>query len=156
MQLIPMVVCPQGDRAQTYCELENVLWGDDSCLQCGVVNRLLAELSWDLTADQVRWCSWKAMGAACQAFEGNAEQHRQVFLALGPSRGSPVALRVQAAGEKPAWARRGATAGELLTFLPQGSRGGSRPAPGTAVPKGCCGGVGAISPVPPAHKVHSS
>ncbi|KAM9193184.1 maestro heat-like repeat-containing protein family member 2B [Mergus octosetaceus] len=47
-----MVVCPQGDRAQTYCELENVLWGDDSCLQCGVINRLLAEVSWDLTADQ--------------------------------------------------------------------------------------------------------
>ncbi|XP_032042226.1 maestro heat-like repeat-containing protein family member 2B [Aythya fuligula] len=50
--MIPMVVCPQGDRAQTYCELETVLWGDDSCLQCGVVNRLLAEVSWDLTADQ--------------------------------------------------------------------------------------------------------
>ncbi|XP_068535445.1 maestro heat-like repeat-containing protein family member 2B [Anas acuta] len=42
----------EGDRAQTYCELESVLWGDDSCLQCGVVNRLLAEVSWDLTADQ--------------------------------------------------------------------------------------------------------
>ncbi|XP_071893759.1 maestro heat-like repeat-containing protein family member 2B [Anas platyrhynchos] len=42
----------EGDRAQTYCELETVLWGDDSCLQCGVVNRLLAEVSWDLTADQ--------------------------------------------------------------------------------------------------------
>eukprot|EP00075_Anas_platyrhynchos_P022799 XP_027312052.1 maestro heat-like repeat-containing protein family member 2B [Anas platyrhynchos] len=47
-----MVLCPQGDRAQTYCALESVLWGDDSCLQCGVVNRLLAEVSWDLTADQ--------------------------------------------------------------------------------------------------------
>ncbi|XP_071884798.1 maestro heat-like repeat-containing protein family member 2B [Anas platyrhynchos] len=42
----------EGDRAQTYCELESVLWGDDSCLQCGVVNRLLAEVSWDLTAGQ--------------------------------------------------------------------------------------------------------
>nr|XP_038034225.1 maestro heat-like repeat-containing protein family member 2B [Anas platyrhynchos] len=42
----------EGDRAQTYCELESVLWGDDSCLQCGVVNRLLAEVSWDLTAAQ--------------------------------------------------------------------------------------------------------
>ncbi|XP_068535447.1 maestro heat-like repeat-containing protein family member 2B [Anas acuta] len=42
----------EGDRAQTYCELETVLWEDDSCLQCGVVNRLLAEVSWDLTADQ--------------------------------------------------------------------------------------------------------
>ncbi|XP_068535443.1 maestro heat-like repeat-containing protein family member 2B [Anas acuta] len=42
----------EGDRAQTYCALESVLWGDDSCLQCGVINRLLAEVSWDLTADQ--------------------------------------------------------------------------------------------------------
>ncbi|XP_068535919.1 maestro heat-like repeat-containing protein family member 2B [Anas acuta] len=42
----------EGDRTQTYCELEAVLWGADSCLQCGVVNRLLAEVSWDLTADQ--------------------------------------------------------------------------------------------------------
>lgn len=93
MQLIPMVLCPQGDRAQTYCELESVLWGDDSCLQCGVVNRLLAEVSWDLTAGQVRWCSWKARGAACQAFiGGQCGAHRQVFLALGPHRVSPVAL----------------------------------------------------------------
>lgn len=68
LQLIPVVLCPQGDRAQTYCELESVLWGDDSRLQCGVVNRLIAEVSRDLTADQVRWCSWKAVGAACQAF----------------------------------------------------------------------------------------
>ncbi|XP_066852249.1 maestro heat-like repeat-containing protein family member 2B isoform X4 [Anser cygnoides] len=42
----------EGDRAQTYCELESVLWGDDSRLQCGVVNRLIAEVSRDLTADQ--------------------------------------------------------------------------------------------------------
>ncbi|NWZ26320.1 MRO2B protein, partial [Asarcornis scutulata] len=42
----------EGDRVQTYCKLETVLWGDDSCLQCSVVNRLLAEVSWDLTADQ--------------------------------------------------------------------------------------------------------
>ncbi|XP_032042123.1 maestro heat-like repeat-containing protein family member 2B [Aythya fuligula] len=52
VQLIPMLVCSQGDRAQTYCELENVLWGDDSRLQCGVVNRLLAAVSCDLTAEQ--------------------------------------------------------------------------------------------------------
>lgn len=85
MQLIPMVLCPQGDRAQTYCELETVLWGDDSCLQCGVVNRLLAEVSWDLTADQVRWCSWKARGAACQALEGNAEHTDRFCWPWGPT-----------------------------------------------------------------------
>ena len=47
-------LCPQGDRAQAYCELEHVLWEDDSRPPCGVVNRLLAEVSQDLTAAQVR------------------------------------------------------------------------------------------------------
>ena len=46
--------CPQGDRAQAYCELEHVLWEGDSRPPCGVVNRLLAEVSQDLTAAQVR------------------------------------------------------------------------------------------------------
>ena len=46
--------CPQGDRAQAYCDLEHVLWEDDSRPPCGVVNRLLAEVSQDLTAAQVR------------------------------------------------------------------------------------------------------
>jgi len=46
--------CPQGDRAQAYCELEHVLCEGDSRPPCGVVNRLLAEVSQDLTAAQVR------------------------------------------------------------------------------------------------------
>ncbi|POI27730.1 hypothetical protein CIB84_008521, partial [Bambusicola thoracicus] len=41
-----------GDRAQAYCELEHVLGEDDSRPPCGVVNRLLAEVSQDLTAAQ--------------------------------------------------------------------------------------------------------
>jgi len=47
-------LCPQGDRAQAYCELEHVLREGDSRPPCGVVNRLLAEVSQDLTAAQVR------------------------------------------------------------------------------------------------------
>ncbi|XP_031450413.1 maestro heat-like repeat-containing protein family member 2A, partial [Phasianus colchicus] len=42
----------EGDRAQAYCELEHVLWEGDSRPPCGVVNRLLAEVSQDLTAAQ--------------------------------------------------------------------------------------------------------
>uniref|UniRef100_G1NP73 Uncharacterized protein n=1 Tax=Meleagris gallopavo TaxID=9103 RepID=G1NP73_MELGA len=42
----------KGDRAQAYCELEHVLREDDSRPPCGVVNRLLAEVSQDLTAAQ--------------------------------------------------------------------------------------------------------
>ncbi|XP_010705722.2 maestro heat-like repeat-containing protein family member 2B [Meleagris gallopavo] len=42
----------EGDRAQAYCELEHVLCEDDSRPPCGVVNRLLAEVSQDLTAAQ--------------------------------------------------------------------------------------------------------
>ncbi|XP_019477634.1 maestro heat-like repeat-containing protein family member 2A [Meleagris gallopavo] len=42
----------EGDRAQAYCELEHVLREDDSRPPCGVVNRLLAEVSQDLTAAQ--------------------------------------------------------------------------------------------------------
>eukprot|EP00076_Gallus_gallus_P042368 XP_025007906.1 maestro heat-like repeat-containing protein family member 2B [Gallus gallus] len=44
----------EGDRAQAYCELEHVLWEGDSRPPCGVLNRLLAEVSQDLTAAQVR------------------------------------------------------------------------------------------------------
>ncbi|XP_010724801.2 maestro heat-like repeat-containing protein family member 2B [Meleagris gallopavo] len=42
----------EGDRAQAYYELESALWEDDSRPPCGVVNRLLAEVSQDLTAAQ--------------------------------------------------------------------------------------------------------
>eukprot|EP00076_Gallus_gallus_P036449 XP_025001987.1 maestro heat-like repeat-containing protein family member 2A isoform X2 [Gallus gallus] len=42
----------EGDRAQAYCELEHVLREGDSRPPCGVVNRLLAEVSQDLTAAQ--------------------------------------------------------------------------------------------------------
>ncbi|NXL96101.1 MRO2A protein, partial [Alectura lathami] len=42
----------QGDRVQTYCELERALWGANSRPHCGTVNRLLAEVSRDLTAAQ--------------------------------------------------------------------------------------------------------
>ncbi|XP_048808988.1 maestro heat-like repeat-containing protein family member 2B [Lagopus muta] len=41
-----------GDREQAYCELEHVLGEEDSRPPCGVVNRLLAEVSQDLTAAQ--------------------------------------------------------------------------------------------------------
>eukprot|EP00076_Gallus_gallus_P042277 XP_025007815.1 maestro heat-like repeat-containing protein family member 2A [Gallus gallus] len=43
---------PVPRRAQAYCELEHVLWEGDSRPPCGVVNRLLAEVSQDLTAAQ--------------------------------------------------------------------------------------------------------
>ncbi|XP_021248711.1 maestro heat-like repeat-containing protein family member 2B [Numida meleagris] len=42
----------EGDRAQAYCQLEGVLREDESRPPCGVVNRLLAEVSQDLTAAQ--------------------------------------------------------------------------------------------------------
>ncbi|XP_048788537.1 maestro heat-like repeat-containing protein family member 2B [Lagopus muta] len=42
----------EGDREQAYCELEHVLGEEDSRPPCGVVNRLLAEVSQDLTAAQ--------------------------------------------------------------------------------------------------------
>ncbi|XP_065596924.1 maestro heat-like repeat-containing protein family member 2B [Cyrtonyx montezumae] len=42
----------EGDRAQVYCELDSVLCEEVSRLPCGVVNRLLAELSQDLMAAQ--------------------------------------------------------------------------------------------------------
>ncbi|XP_021247680.1 maestro heat-like repeat-containing protein family member 2A [Numida meleagris] len=44
----------EGDRAQAYCELESALWEEDSRPPCGVANRLLAEVSQDLTVAQVR------------------------------------------------------------------------------------------------------
>ncbi|OXB54743.1 UNVERIFIED_CONTAM: hypothetical protein H355_001663, partial [Colinus virginianus] len=43
---------PQGDREQVYCELESVLRQEDSRLPCGVLNRLLAEVSQDLMVAQ--------------------------------------------------------------------------------------------------------
>ncbi|NXT89578.1 MRO2A protein, partial [Anhinga rufa] len=42
----------QGDRAQTYRQLESILRGDDGRLQSGVVNRLIAEVSGDIRAAQ--------------------------------------------------------------------------------------------------------
>ncbi|XP_031451970.1 maestro heat-like repeat-containing protein family member 2B [Phasianus colchicus] len=42
----------EGDRVQAYCELESALREADSRPPCGVVNRLLAEVSQDLTAAQ--------------------------------------------------------------------------------------------------------
>ncbi|XP_059679382.1 maestro heat-like repeat-containing protein family member 2B [Gavia stellata] len=42
----------EGDRVQTYRELESVLQGDDGRLTSGVVNRLLAEASSDMRAAQ--------------------------------------------------------------------------------------------------------
>ncbi|KAF1599050.1 Maestro heat-like repeat-containing protein family member 2B, partial [Eudyptes chrysolophus] len=42
----------QGDRVETYRELESVLQGDDGCLTGGVVNRLIAEVSRDMQAAQ--------------------------------------------------------------------------------------------------------
>ncbi|OXB63519.1 UNVERIFIED_CONTAM: hypothetical protein H355_003690, partial [Colinus virginianus] len=41
-----------GDREQVYCELESVLRQEDSHVPCGVLNRLLAEVSQDLMAAQ--------------------------------------------------------------------------------------------------------
>ncbi|KAK4806676.1 hypothetical protein QYF61_027677 [Mycteria americana] len=49
---LPFVVCPQGDRVETYRELEGVLQGDNGCLTSGVVNRLIAEASSDMRAAQ--------------------------------------------------------------------------------------------------------
>lgn len=62
---LPFVVCPQGDRVETYRELESVLQGGDGCLTSGVVNRLIAEASGDVRADQVSLFSVKATKAAC-------------------------------------------------------------------------------------------
>ena len=59
--------CPQGDRAQAYCELEHVLWEDDSRPPCGVLNQLLAEVSQDLTAAQVRGHLGKGKGSRLPA-----------------------------------------------------------------------------------------
>ncbi|XP_040977779.1 uncharacterized protein LOC121233113 [Aquila chrysaetos chrysaetos] len=42
----------EGDRVETYRELESVLWGDDGCLTSGVVNRLIAEALSDMRAAQ--------------------------------------------------------------------------------------------------------
>ncbi|XP_021243761.1 maestro heat-like repeat-containing protein family member 2A [Numida meleagris] len=42
----------EGDRAQAYCQLESALWEEGSRPPCGVANRLLAEVSRDLTAAQ--------------------------------------------------------------------------------------------------------
>ncbi|NXC18924.1 MRO2B protein, partial [Corythaeola cristata] len=42
----------QGDREQTYRQLESALREDDSRLPTGVLNRLLAEVSGDIRAAQ--------------------------------------------------------------------------------------------------------
>ncbi|XP_072703741.1 maestro heat-like repeat-containing protein family member 2B [Ciconia boyciana] len=42
----------EGDRVETYRELESVLQGDNGCLTSGVVNRLIAEASSDMRAAQ--------------------------------------------------------------------------------------------------------
>ncbi|XP_059691036.1 maestro heat-like repeat-containing protein family member 2B [Gavia stellata] len=42
----------EGDRVETYRELESFLQGDDGSLQSGVVNRLIAEVSSDMRAAQ--------------------------------------------------------------------------------------------------------
>ncbi|KAK2518867.1 hypothetical protein Q9233_012272 [Columba guinea] len=42
----------EGDRVDTYRELEHALQGEDGCLPGGVVNRLIAEASGDLRAAQ--------------------------------------------------------------------------------------------------------
>ncbi|XP_075580917.1 maestro heat-like repeat-containing protein family member 2B [Pelecanus crispus] len=42
----------EGDRVETYRELERILQGDDGCLTSGVVNRLIAEASSDMRAAQ--------------------------------------------------------------------------------------------------------
>ncbi|XP_075581329.1 maestro heat-like repeat-containing protein family member 2B [Pelecanus crispus] len=42
----------EGDRVETYWELERILQGDDGCLTSGVVNRLIAEASSDMRAAQ--------------------------------------------------------------------------------------------------------
>ncbi|XP_072703742.1 maestro heat-like repeat-containing protein family member 2B [Ciconia boyciana] len=42
----------EGDRVETYRELESVLQGDNGCLTSGVVNRLIAEASSDMRAVQ--------------------------------------------------------------------------------------------------------
>ncbi|XP_075583531.1 maestro heat-like repeat-containing protein family member 2B [Pelecanus crispus] len=42
----------EGDRVETYQELERILQGDDGCLTSGVVNRLIAEASSDMRAAQ--------------------------------------------------------------------------------------------------------
>ncbi|XP_066852663.1 maestro heat-like repeat-containing protein family member 2B [Anser cygnoides] len=42
----------EGDRAETYRRLQHVLQGDDTRLQSGVVNRVLAEVSGDMKAAQ--------------------------------------------------------------------------------------------------------
>ncbi|KAK4817745.1 hypothetical protein QYF61_026968 [Mycteria americana] len=50
---LPFVVCPQGDRVETYRKLESILQGDNGCLQkSGVVNRLIAEASSDMRTAQ--------------------------------------------------------------------------------------------------------
>ncbi|KFV67627.1 Maestro heat-like repeat-containing protein family member 2B, partial [Dryobates pubescens] len=42
----------EGDRVESYQELESLLQGQDGCLPSGVVNRLIAEASRDMRAAQ--------------------------------------------------------------------------------------------------------
>lgn len=59
MPSLPFVACPQGDRLETYRELERILQGEDGCLTSGVVNRLIAEASRDMQAAQVSLFSFE-------------------------------------------------------------------------------------------------
>ncbi|XP_076212542.1 maestro heat-like repeat-containing protein family member 2B [Aptenodytes patagonicus] len=50
--LIKQLQDHEGDRVETYRELESILQGDNGCLTSGVVNRLIAEASRDMRAAQ--------------------------------------------------------------------------------------------------------
>ncbi|XP_074726372.1 maestro heat-like repeat-containing protein family member 2B [Strix uralensis] len=60
---LPFVVCPQGDRVETYRELEIVLHGNNSFLTSGAVNRLIAEASRDMRAAQGVTCEVKMVAS---------------------------------------------------------------------------------------------
>ncbi|XP_064360447.1 maestro heat-like repeat-containing protein family member 2B [Dromaius novaehollandiae] len=51
-KLFPSGLCPQGDRADTYRELERVLQGDDGRVQSAVLARVIAAASRDMRAAQ--------------------------------------------------------------------------------------------------------
>ena len=78
---LPFVVCPQGDRVETYRELEIVLHGNNSFLTSGAVNRLIAEASRDMRAAQVSCFSFKAtkQPASAPGF-GEIESGTEMFL----------------------------------------------------------------------------
>ncbi|KAM9584757.1 uncharacterized protein ACIBXB_008205 [Morphnus guianensis] len=55
----------EGDRVQTYRQLESALQGGDGRLQSGVLNRLIAEASGDIRAAQVSLFSLKTEVPQC-------------------------------------------------------------------------------------------